>query len=125
VSKADRPEQEPRCVNLGFPVWMIHSLDEEAKRLGVPGQSIIEVWVAERLKKENEVDTIEIAVTSKPDAASADCAMRRSSRSPSCSGSQLGWTRTLPLETNSSFGSRDLSRFTVTSCAQNSSAWKR
>jgi hypothetical protein len=24
-----------------FPVWMIHSLDKEAKRLGVPRQSII------------------------------------------------------------------------------------
>ncbi len=51
VSKAHRPEQEQRRVNVDFPVWMIHSLDKEAKRLGVPRQSIIKVWVAERLEK--------------------------------------------------------------------------
>ena len=51
VSKARRPEQEQRRVNVDFPVWMIHSLDKEARRLGVPRQSIIKVWVAERLEK--------------------------------------------------------------------------
>ncbi len=51
VSKAHRPEQEQRRVNVDFPIWMIHSLDKEAKRLGVPRQSIINVWVAERLEK--------------------------------------------------------------------------
>jgi hypothetical protein len=51
VSKAHRPEQEQRRVNVDFPIWMIQSLDKEAKRLGVPRPSIIEVWVAERLEK--------------------------------------------------------------------------
>jgi hypothetical protein len=51
VSKARRPEQEQKRVNVDFPVWMIHLLDREAKRLGVPRQSIIKVWVAERLAK--------------------------------------------------------------------------
>ncbi len=51
VSKAHRPEQEQRRVNVDFPVWMIHSLDKEAKRLGVPRQSVIKVWVAEHLEK--------------------------------------------------------------------------
>ena len=51
VSKAHRPEQEQKRVNVDFPVWMIHSLDKEAKRLGVPRQSVIKVWVAERLKQ--------------------------------------------------------------------------
>jgi CopG antitoxin of type II toxin-antitoxin system len=51
VSKARRPEQEQRRVNVDFPVWMIHLLDKEARRLGVPRQSIIKVWVAERLEK--------------------------------------------------------------------------
>ncbi len=51
VSKAHRPEQKQRRVNVDFPIWMIHSLDKEAKRLGVPRQSIIKVWVAERLDK--------------------------------------------------------------------------
>jgi len=51
VSKARRPKQEQKRVNVDFPLWMIHQLDREAKRLGVPRQSIIKVWVAERLKK--------------------------------------------------------------------------
>ncbi len=52
-SKARRPEQEQKRVNVDFPVWMIHSLDKEAKRLGVPRQSIIKVWVADRLESAN------------------------------------------------------------------------
>ncbi len=51
VSKARKPEQEQKRVNVDFPVWMIQQLDREAKRLGVPRQSIIKVWVAERLEK--------------------------------------------------------------------------
>ncbi len=51
VSKARRTGQEQKRVNVDFPKWMIHELDKEAKRLGVPRQSIIKVWVAERLKK--------------------------------------------------------------------------
>ncbi len=52
LSKARRPEQEQKRVNVDFPVWMIHSLDKEAKRLGVPRQSIIKIWLAEKLKQE-------------------------------------------------------------------------
>lgn len=51
LSKARRPEQEQKRVNVDFPVWMIQLLDKEARRLGVPRQSIIKVWVAERLEK--------------------------------------------------------------------------
>jgi hypothetical protein len=51
LSKARRPKQEQKRVNVDFPLWMINLLDKEAKRLGVPRQSIIKVWVAERLKK--------------------------------------------------------------------------
>jgi hypothetical protein len=50
-SKARRPAQEQKRVNVDFPRWMITLLDKEAKRLGVPRQSIIKVWVAERLGK--------------------------------------------------------------------------
>ncbi len=50
-SKARRPEQEQKRVNVDFPLWMIQSLDREAKRLGVPRQSIIKLWLAERLGK--------------------------------------------------------------------------
>ncbi len=51
LSKARRPNQEQKRVNVDFPLWMIQSLDKEAKRLGVPRQSIIKIWLAERLKK--------------------------------------------------------------------------
>ena len=51
LSKARRPGQEQKRVNVDFPVWMIHDLDKEAKRLGVPRQSIIKIWIAERLEK--------------------------------------------------------------------------
>ena len=51
LSKARRPECEQKRVNVDFPIWMIHSLDKEAKRLGVPRQSIIKIWLAERLEQ--------------------------------------------------------------------------
>ena len=51
LGKARRPVQEQRRVNVDFPLWMIESLDREAGRLGVTRQSIIKVWIAERLRK--------------------------------------------------------------------------
>lgn len=51
LSKDRRPEQEQKRVNVDFPVWMIQSLDKEAKRLGVPRQSVIKMWLAQRLEK--------------------------------------------------------------------------
>lgn len=52
LSKAKRPEQEQKRVNVDFPIWMVHSLDKEAKRLGVPRQSVIKIWLAEKLEHE-------------------------------------------------------------------------
>jgi hypothetical protein len=51
VSQARRPKQEQKRVNVDFPLWMINLLDKEASRLGVPRQSIIKLWIAERLEK--------------------------------------------------------------------------
>lgn len=51
VSKARRPLQEQKRVNVDFPVWMIDSLDKEASRLGVTRQSIIKIRLAERLER--------------------------------------------------------------------------
>ena len=50
LSKARRPKQKLKRVNVDFPIWMIQSLDKEARRLGVPRQSIIKMWLAERLQ---------------------------------------------------------------------------
>jgi len=49
-SKASRPGREQKRINVDFPVWMIQSLDNEAKRLGIPRQSVIKFWLAERLE---------------------------------------------------------------------------
>ncbi len=50
LSKAKRAIQTQRRVNVDFPTWMIDSLDREASKLGVTRQSIIKVWLAERLE---------------------------------------------------------------------------
>ncbi len=50
LAGARRPAQEPKRVNVDFPIWMVHSLDKEARRLGVTRQSIIKFWIAEKLK---------------------------------------------------------------------------
>jgi hypothetical protein len=49
LAKAKRVNESPQRVNVDFPVWMIHSLDKEAGRLGVTRQSIIKIWISERL----------------------------------------------------------------------------
>jgi gamma-glutamylcysteine synthetase len=43
---------ETKKVNVDFPEWVINALDQEAKKIGVTRQSIIKVWIAERLKEE-------------------------------------------------------------------------
>ncbi len=51
ISRAKRPEQKQKRVNVDFPLWMIQLLDKEARRLCVARQSIIKLWIAERLEK--------------------------------------------------------------------------
>ena len=50
LSQLRRPGYEQRRIDVDFPVWMIEALDREALRLGVSRQSIIKVWIAERLE---------------------------------------------------------------------------
>ena len=49
LSQAKRVQQVQKRVNVDFPIWMIDSLDREASRMGVTRQSVIKVWLAERL----------------------------------------------------------------------------
>ena len=49
LEAARRPRLEARRVNVDFPAWMIAQLDREATRLGVTRQSLIKVWIAEKL----------------------------------------------------------------------------
>ena len=51
LSKENRVIQNQKRVNVDFPAWMIESLDKEAGRIGVTRQSIIKVWLAERLEE--------------------------------------------------------------------------
>ena len=54
LSTAVKPNQIEKQVNVDFPVWMIDSLDREASRIGVTRQSIIKMWLAEKLEITNE-----------------------------------------------------------------------
>ncbi len=50
LANAVRPGEKTQRVNVDFPIWMIRSLDQESKRLGVPRQSVIKFWIAEKLE---------------------------------------------------------------------------
>lgn len=52
MSSARRPGLETKRVNVDFANWMVDRLDREARRIGVPRQSIIKVWIADRIKQE-------------------------------------------------------------------------
>ena len=51
LDKAVKPRQKQKRVNVDFLVWMIQQLDKEARKLGVTRQSIIKIWLAERLRE--------------------------------------------------------------------------
>lgn len=51
LSNARRPGEEPKRINVDFPAWMVTALDREARRLGVTRQSVIKMWLAERLQQ--------------------------------------------------------------------------
>ena len=51
LSSARRPNLVAKRVNVDFPVWMVNSLDQEARRLGVTRQSVIKMWIDERLHR--------------------------------------------------------------------------
>ncbi len=48
---ASRPRLKTKRVNVDFPGWMVEELDREAKKLGVTRQSMIKVWLSERLEQ--------------------------------------------------------------------------
>lgn len=54
LSSAYRPNLDQKRVNVDFPQWMVDQLDREARRVGVTRQSIIKVWLAERLELTNQ-----------------------------------------------------------------------
>jgi len=44
-----RPGLEQRRITVDFPAWMVHQLDKEATRLGITRQSIIKMWISEKI----------------------------------------------------------------------------
>ena len=52
LSTARRTNLEQKRINVDFPAWVVESLDREAARIGVTRQSIIKVWLVERLQAE-------------------------------------------------------------------------
>ena len=53
LKKAQR--LKTKRVNVDFPEWMLQQLDEESKRLGITRQSIIKVWIAEKLQDSHQI----------------------------------------------------------------------
>ena len=53
TSKIRMINEEPKRVNIDFPIWMAKSLDKEAKHIGVSRQAVIKMWLAERLQELN------------------------------------------------------------------------
>ncbi|MGH8301077.1 MAG: type II toxin-antitoxin system BrnA family antitoxin [Steroidobacteraceae bacterium] len=51
LAKARRANVEIKRVNVDFPEWMVHSIDRQARRLGITRQSLIKIWLAERLEQ--------------------------------------------------------------------------
>jgi hypothetical protein len=49
LKKARRIGTDAKRVNVDFPAWMVDSLDREARRLGVTRQSLIKLWLADKL----------------------------------------------------------------------------
>ena len=50
----DRINTKIKRVNIDFPTWVIEGLDSESKRLGVTRQSLVKMWIAERLDQKNK-----------------------------------------------------------------------
>ncbi len=49
LETARRPSLEQKRVNVDVPLWMVQSIDKEANRMGVTRQSLIKLWLADRL----------------------------------------------------------------------------
>ena len=50
-SGSRRVNQEPKRVNIDFPLWVVEQLDKQSKRLGISRQALVKVWIAEKLRE--------------------------------------------------------------------------
>ncbi len=51
LSTARRPNRGKR-VNVDFPTWLVNALDKEANKRGVTRQSLIKMWLCDRLEQQ-------------------------------------------------------------------------
>lgn len=51
LEKASKPGLKPKRVSVDFPEWMVQELDKSAQRLGITRQSLIKVFISEKLKE--------------------------------------------------------------------------
>jgi hypothetical protein len=51
LEKASKPGLKPKRVSVDFPEWMVQELDKAAQRLGITRQSLIKVYISEKLKE--------------------------------------------------------------------------
>ena len=54
LSKIRKPNEEIKRINVDFPIWMVQSFDRRAKHLGVNRQSVIKMWIAEKLESSHQ-----------------------------------------------------------------------
>lgn len=66
LSSARRVNQAQKRINVDFPAWVVESLDREAARIGVTRQSIIKVWLVERLQAESANKALNHDITGDP-----------------------------------------------------------
>lgn len=48
-SKVRRVNTALKRVNVDFPAWVVAELDQEAERLGISRQSLVKMWIAQRV----------------------------------------------------------------------------
>jgi len=51
LKKAHRPGVDAKRVNVDFPAWMVQSIDRHERRFGITRQSLIKMWLAEKLEQ--------------------------------------------------------------------------
>lgn len=49
LSSERRPNRDVKRISVDLPLWMVEALDNEAQRLAVTRQSVIKVWLSERI----------------------------------------------------------------------------
>lgn len=49
LKSAKKIHQRSKRINLDLPQWMLESLDEEARKIGVSRQAIVKLWLSEKL----------------------------------------------------------------------------